>query len=226
MDVPYKVILQRRQNFLRDPFKTELPFLHGVYIVFPKHSLVPNNNTQTLLFFVSFSHSVPSHPSLPTQGSKLSLCDCWEWWHQSSKLHREEAWIWWYTDHRRNCADRARQDGWDQALMCQLALAKKKGRKKRLEKTTQDCKEQEMTWQKMCENFSIGALSLEAVCSPWFYLITIHRGAWGQSIYYLHSFQVLLLFSSPEKSHHSSLSTANSVICSTVTSDKSERNKR
>lgn len=25
MDVPYEVILQRRQNFLRDPFKTELP---------------------------------------------------------------------------------------------------------------------------------------------------------------------------------------------------------
>lgn len=76
----------------------------------------------------------------------------------------------------------------------------------------------------MCENFSIGALSLEPVCPPWFCLITFHK---GDSPFIINiGFQVLLLLSSPEESYHSSLSTASSVICSTVTSDKSEKDKK
>lgn len=72
----------------------------------------------------------------------------------------------------------------------------------------------------MCENFSFWILSLETIC-----FTTFHRGAWRQQIYYLHSFQVLLFFSSLERRQHSSLFTANNLICSTVTTDEAEKDK-
>lgn len=80
----------------------------------------------------------------------------------------------------------------------------------------------------MCENFNIGVLSLEPVCLPQFCLISsLFTEGHGDSPFITYtSFQVLLLFSSPEESHHSSLSSANSVICCNVTSDKSEKGKR
>lgn len=79
----------------------------------------------------------------------------------------------------------------------------------------------EDVWEFQYRDLVIGT-SMPTMILP--YLITFHRGDSPFIIYI--GFQVLLLLYSPEESHHSSLSTANNVICSTATSDKSEKDKR